>query len=142
MHKCFYANIVSLKPMKTIGHQMRQSLMKAKVMSGIKWKWKPKISQHFNCLCGLHLSTRLGSADKVALNEHLNSIAKSDFPFYSIDWRFKAKLGKPADIFITNYVFTTIIIFHFSIFVTFHSIDTTINVPLLKILFLIVIFTV
>ena len=29
---------------------------------------------------------------------------------------------------------TTIIIFHFSIFVTFHSIDTTITVPLLKIL--------
>ena len=34
-----------------------------------------------------------------------------------------------------------IIIFHFSIFVTFHSIDTTITVPLLKILFFLLSFS-
>ena len=73
------------------------------------------------------------------MNEHLNSIAKIDFPFYSIDWRFKAKWGKPADILLC--FFTTIIIFHFSIFVTFHSIDTTITVPLLKILFFLLSFS-
>jgi len=46
----------------------------------------------YNCLLASPASkSRLIIRQSIALNEHFNSIAKIDFPFYSIDWRFKAK---------------------------------------------------